>query len=104
MPAALRAAGIPATSLTVPAMLHILLSLNETEEQMGEDSYLDSYWEDRYELAHAEPPYESDGPSVALDHDTEDGFPYDVRDCSDDADALASVWGMDEDYGGYWDE
>lgn len=70
---------------------------------MGEDSHLDSYWEDQYELSHYQQP-EDEGDPFGADEDSEWGFPYDVHDLSDDADALASVWGPEEDYGGYWEE
>lgn len=73
---------------------------------MGEDSYLDASYEDRYELSpHEEPPYDCDERPDPNDYDPEDGFPFTVTDFSDDGDALASAgWGMDEDYGGYWEE
>lgn len=73
---------------------------------MGEDSYLDASYEDRFELPqHEEPPYDCNERPDPEDWDGEHGFPYNVHDCSDDADALASAgWGSDEDYGGYWDE
>lgn len=57
---------------------------------MGEDSYLDASYEERYELAqYEEPPYDCDERPDPEDWDDEDGFPCNVRDLSD-ADALAS--------------
>jgi hypothetical protein len=69
---------------------------------MGEDSFLDSYWELHHELAQfEEPPYDCSERPCPED-EGEKGFPYTVPDLSDDADALSSAgWGMDEDYGGY---
>jgi hypothetical protein len=52
-----------------------------------------------------EPPYDCDERPDPEDGDDEECFPYNVRDISDDADALSSAgWGTDEDYVGYFDE
>lgn len=72
---------------------------------MREDCYLNSYWESRLELApHEEPPYNGDERPNPNDYNPEDGFPFTVTDLSDDGDALASVWGPEDDCGGYWEE
>lgn len=89
--------------LNVASSTAILLSPTKSvEDTLNEDTYLDSYWENRYELAqYEEPPYDWDTRPEPEDWDDENGFPYNVRDLSDDGDALASAgWGTDGDYGG----
>ena len=77
---------------------------------MGEDSYLDSYWEDRCEM---DPRDEADYGSLFRDNNDEEegdrsedsfeggyeeeqGWPYNCVDYSDDAEALESVYGPEE--------
>lgn len=73
-----------------------------------EDQYLDSYWEDRNELAAPDADYDSnvgndtseyDGEPQGAPEPPEDNF----RDAVDaDANALAGIgWGEDEQYGHY---